>query len=177
MIGNTAPQSHSRYVAQPAFCDPYGRERSSWRSVRSVRIARSCSPIDRGPQMSKPISPLRQRMIDDMTMRNLSPSSQETYIRAVAQFSAFHRRSPDKLGVEHLREYQLHLVSRGITTNSICVKMGALRFFYGTTLRRPDIVGQVAMPRGSYHLPTVLTRYEVAHKHKAVPDLKLQAEL
>src|SRR5262249_47313731 len=112
MIGNTAPQSHSRYVAQPAFCDPYGRERSSWRSVRSVRIARSCSPIDRGPQMSKPISPLRQRMIDDMTMRNLSPSSQETYIRAVAQFSAFHRRSPDKLGVEHLREYQLHLVSR-----------------------------------------------------------------
>src|SRR5215831_10511124 len=93
MIGNTAPQSHSRYVAQPAFCDPYGRERSSWRSVRSVRIARSCSPIDRGPQMSKPISPLRQRMIDDMTMRNLSPSSQETDIRAVAQFSAFHPRS------------------------------------------------------------------------------------
>ena len=55
--------------------------------------------------------------------------------RAVAQFSAFHRRSPDKLGVEHLREYHLHLVSRGLTANSICVKMGALRFFYGTTLR------------------------------------------
>ena len=43
--------------------------------------------------MTKPISPLRQRMIDDMTMRNLSPSTHETYIRAVAQFSAFHRRS------------------------------------------------------------------------------------
>ena len=49
--------------------------------------------------MTKPISSLRQRMIDDMTMRNLSPSTHETYIRAVAQFSAFHRRSPDKLGV------------------------------------------------------------------------------
>jgi integrase/recombinase XerD len=49
--------------------------------------------------MTKPISPLRQRMIDDMTMHNLSPSTQETYIRAVAQFSTFHRRSPDKLGV------------------------------------------------------------------------------
>ena len=83
--------------------------------------------------MTNPISPLRQRMIDDMTMRNLSPSTHETYIRAVAQFSAFHRRSPDKLGVEHLREYHLHLVSRGLTANSICVKMGALRFFYGTT--------------------------------------------
>ena len=58
--------------------------------------------------MTKPTSPLRQRMIDDMTMRNLSPSTQETYIRAVAQFSTFHRRSPDKLGVEHLREYHLH---------------------------------------------------------------------
>ena len=55
--------------------------------------------------MTKPISPLRQRMIDDMTMRNLSPSTQETYIRSVAQFSAFHRRSPDRLGVEHLRSF------------------------------------------------------------------------
>src|SRR5256886_7968960 len=87
--------------------------------------------------MTKPISPLRQRMIDDMTMRNLSPSTQETYIRAVAQFSTFHWRSPDKLGVEHLREYHLHLVSRGLSANSICVKMSALRFFYRTTLRRP----------------------------------------
>ena len=92
--------------------------------------------------MTKPISRLRQRMIDDMVMRNLSPSTQETYIRAVAQFSTLHRRSPDKLGVEHLREYHLHLVSRGITANSICVKMAALRFFYGTTLRRPDIAGR-----------------------------------
>ena len=103
--------------------------------------------------MTKPISPLRQRMIDDMTMRNLSPSTHETYIRAVAQFSAFHRRSPDKLGVEHLREYHLHLVSRGLTANSICVKMGALRFFYGTTLRRPDIAGRIPMPRRTDHLP------------------------
>jgi hypothetical protein len=53
--------------------------------------------------MTKPISPLRQRMIDDMTMRNLSANTQETYIRSVAQFSAFHRRSPDKLGVKHVR--------------------------------------------------------------------------
>ncbi len=89
--------------------------------------------------MIKPISALRQRMIDDMMMRNLSPNTQETYIRSVAQFSAFHRRSPDKLGVEHLRDFHLHLVSRGLVANSIGVKMAALRFFYGTTLRRPDI--------------------------------------
>ena len=127
--------------------------------------------------MTKPISPLRQRMIDDMTMRNLSPSTHETYIRAVAQFSAFHRRSPDKLGVEHLREYHLHLVSRGLTANSICVKMSALRFFYGTTLRRPDIAGQIPMPRRTDHLPTVLAREEVEHLLNAVPDLKLRTAL
>jgi integrase/recombinase XerD len=127
--------------------------------------------------MNQQISPLRQRMIDDMTMRNLSPSTHETYIRAVAQFSAFHRRSPDRLGVEHLREYHLHLVSRGLTANSICVKMGALRFFYGTTLRRPDIAGQIPMPRRTDHLPTVLAREEVEHLLNAVPDLKLRTAL
>jgi integrase/recombinase XerD len=127
--------------------------------------------------MTKPISPLRQRMIDDMTMRNLSPSTHETYIRAVVQFSALHRRSPDKLGVEHLREYHLQLVSRGITANSICVKMAALRFFYGTTLQRPDIASQIPMPRRTDHLPTVLAREEVEHLLKAVPDLQSRTAL
>jgi integrase/recombinase XerD len=58
--------------------------------------------------MMKPISPLRQRMIDDMTMRNLSANTQETYIRSVAQFSAFHRRSPDKLGVQSSHDCPLN---------------------------------------------------------------------
>jgi integrase/recombinase XerD len=127
--------------------------------------------------MTKPISPLRQRMIDDMTMRNLSPNTQETYIRAVAQFTAFHRRSPDKLGVEHLREYHLHLVARGLTANSICVKMGALRYFYRTTLRRPDIAAEISMPRRPDHLPTVLAPEEVERLLKAVGDLKLRTAL
>ena len=127
--------------------------------------------------MSKPISPLRQRMIEDMIMRNLSPSTQETYIRAVAEFSAFHRRSPDKLGIEHLRDYHLHLVSRGLTANSIWVKMGALRFFYRTTLRRPDIAKQIPMPRRLDNLPTALARDEVERLLKAVPELKLRTAL
>src|SRR5215831_2915689 len=127
--------------------------------------------------MTRPISPLRQRMIEDMIMRNLSPSTQETYIRAVAEFSAFHRRSPDKLGIEHLRDYHLHLVSRGLTANSIWVKMGALRFFYRTTLRRPNIAKQIPMPRRLDSLPTVLARDEVERLLKAVPELKLRTAL
>ena len=127
--------------------------------------------------MSKPISPLRQRMIDDMTMRNLSPNTQETYIRSVAQFSAFHRRSPDELGIEHLRAFHLHLVSRGLVANSIGVKMAALRFLYGTTLRRPGIAAGIPVPRRTDHLPTVLAREEVERLLKAVGDRKLRTAL
>jgi integrase/recombinase XerD len=69
--------------------------------------------------MSEQISPLRQRMIDDMTIRNMSPLTQDAYIRAVRRFSLFFRRSPDKLTFEHVREYQLHLVSRGLSPQAI----------------------------------------------------------
>lgn len=127
--------------------------------------------------MTRPISPLRQRMIDDMTMRNLSPNTQETYIRSVAQFCAFHRRSPDQLGIEHLRAFHLHLVSCGLVANSIGVKMAALRFFYGTTLQRPDIAAAIPTPRRTDHLPTVLAREEVARLLKAVGDRKLRTAL
>ena len=127
--------------------------------------------------MNQPISPLRRRMIDDMTMRNLSPNTQETYIRSVAQLSAFHRRSPDQLGVEHLRDFHLHLVSRGLVANSIGVKMAALRFFYGTTLRRPDIAAKIPTPRRPDHLPTVLAREEVERLLNAVGDRKLRTAL
>jgi hypothetical protein len=73
--------------------------RASVGSRLSARIARFVQSRDRSSPMTKPISPLRQRMIDDMIMRNLSANTQETYIRSVAQFSALH--SPKVLGVEH----------------------------------------------------------------------------
>ncbi len=89
--------------------------------------------------MTKPISPLRQRMIDDMIFRNMSASSQKVYAYAVANFSAFHGRSPDKLGIEHVREYRLHLLARGLKATSINPIVGALRFFYATTLGKKEI--------------------------------------
>lgn len=84
--------------------------------------------------MSKQMTPLRQRMIEDMTIRNMSLSTQKIYVAAVANFSIFHRRSPDKLSFEDVRDYRLHLTSRGLKPNSINPIMGALRFFYRTTL-------------------------------------------
>ena len=97
--------------------------------------------------MSNPISPLRQRMIDDMTFRNMSPSTHKVYTYAVARFSAFHGRSPDKLGIEDVREYRLHLIARGLKANSINPIIGALRFFYGTRGSEHDPAGRE--PAGS----------------------------
>ena len=79
--------------------------------------------------MTKQISPFRQCMLDDMAFRNMSPATHKRYTYAVACFAQYHRTSPDKLGIEHVRQYRLHLLSRGL--NPI---VGALRMFYGTTL-------------------------------------------
>lgn len=89
--------------------------------------------------MTKQISPLRQRMIDDMKMRNLSPNTQKIFVSAVVRFSAFHGRSPDKLGFEDVRAYYLHLVSRRLKPTTINPIMGALRFFYRVTLGQKDV--------------------------------------
>jgi integrase/recombinase XerD len=84
--------------------------------------------------MTEQVSPLRQRMIDEMTIRNMSPNTQKAYIRAVKNFSRHFGKSPDKLSFEDVRKYQLHLVSRGQQAATIVPIMCAIRFFYGTTL-------------------------------------------
>jgi integrase/recombinase XerD len=124
--------------------------------------------------MSKPISPLRQRMIDDMTFRNMSPSTHKVYTYAVANFSTFHGRSPDKLGIEDVREYRLHLIARGLKANSINPIIGALRFFYGTTLGRKDIADQLPFARKEDTLPAVLSQDEVLRLLKAESNLKMR---
>ena len=84
--------------------------------------------------MTKQVSPLRQRMIDDMAMRNMSPNTQKAYIRAVRNFSLHFMKSPDKLTFDDVRKYQLHLISRGLQAATIIPIMCGIRFFYGTTL-------------------------------------------
>ncbi len=124
--------------------------------------------------MVKQISPLRQRMIDDMKMRNLALTTQALYISAVARFSAFHHRPPDELGVEDVRDYRLHLISRGLQPNSINPIMGALRFFYATTLGRKDVADQIPYARRADSLPAVLSRTEVERFLRAVPNFKMR---
>lgn len=85
------------------------------------------------------VSPLRRRMIDDMTLRNLSPATQRSYLHAVAKFSRYCDRSPDRLGLEDVRAFQVYLVSQGISWPALNQTVCALRFFYGVTLNRAEI--------------------------------------
>ena len=78
---------------------------------------------------------LRQRMIDDLKLRNYSPRTIETYISLVARFAAFHRRSPELLGPEDVRRYQLHLLDAGASWSLFNQTVCALKFFYRVTLR------------------------------------------
>ncbi|MGP0001959.1 MAG: tyrosine-type recombinase/integrase [Acetobacteraceae bacterium] len=127
--------------------------------------------------MTKQTTPLRQRMIEDMTIRNMSPSTQKIYVAAVANFSIFHGRSPDKLTFEDVRNYRLYFISRGLKPNSINPIMGALRFFYRTTLGLKEVSDHIPYARRADPLPAVLARDEVVRLLKAVSDLKMRTLL
>ena len=111
---------------------------------------------------SQDISPLRQRMIDDMRMRKLAPKTQAAYVRVVRQFAAFLGRSPDTATVEDLRRYQLHLVDHGISPVSLNAAITGLKFFFDVTLNQPELMARMQPVRVPRTLPVVLSPDEVA---------------
>ena len=122
-------------------------------------------------------SPLRRRMIEDMTVRNLSPATQRSYLHAVSKFSRYYGRSPDRLDVEDVRAYQVYLVSQGISWPSLNQTVCALRFFYGVTLNRAEIPERIAYARTPRKLPLILAADEVVRFLEAVPSLKTRTAL
>jgi integrase/recombinase XerD len=123
------------------------------------------------------VSPLRQRMIEDMTMRNFAPRTQEGYIRAVKAFAAFLGRSPAEASFEDVRRFQLHLVATGTGVPTINGTLTALRFFFTVTLRRPATVADLPFIKEPRKLPVVLSPEEVARLLEAAPGLKYKAAL
>ena len=90
------------------------------------------------------MSPLRRRMIEDMTIRKLAPKTQEGYIRTIKNFAVFLGRSPDMASPEDVRRFQLHLAQCGAHAPILNHTVSALRFFFGVTLGRHDIVEHTA---------------------------------
>jgi len=124
-----------------------------------------------------PISPLRRRMIEDMTVRKFTARTQEGYIRAVKGFSAFLGASPATASAEDLRRYRLHLVESGVGAPTINHSLTALRFLFLVTLHKPAIVLDMPFVREPRRLPIVLSPQEVARLLDAAPGLKYKAAL
>ncbi|UUZ74925.1 site-specific integrase [Polaromonas sp. P1(28)-13] len=126
---------------------------------------------------SKTVSPLRQRMIEDMRMRKLSPKTQTAYIRAVRRFAGYLGRSPDTASVEDLRGFQLHLVDHGSSPITLNATITGLKFFFDITLDRADAMARMQPVRVPRTLPVVLSREEVARLIAAAANLKHQTAL
>lgn len=122
--------------------------------------------------MPEQISPLRQRMIDDMSLRNMSTLTQAAYIRAVKNFSKHFTRSPDRLTFADVRKYHLSLVERGLGPQAVNQIMCALRSFYKTTMGIKDAHDHIALARRSDPLPAILSREEVGRFPQATPNLR-----
>jgi len=124
------------------------------------------------------MTPLRQRMLEDLQLRNYSPSTIETYIRCVADFAMHFGKPPDQLGPEHIRGYQLFLVrERKAAWSTFNQYVCALRFFYHTTLGRKEMIEHIPYPRHERRLPAVLSQAEVAALLQAKTNLKHRALL
>jgi site-specific recombinase XerD len=116
-------------------------------------------------------------MIEDMTLRNLSRHTQQSYVYAVAHFSRYFKTPPDRLGLEQVRTYQLHLISRKLSWSHVNQVTCALRFFYCVTLGRKDAIERIIAAREPTKLPLVLSAEEVARFLEAVPDLRNRVAL
>jgi len=125
----------------------------------------------------KAISPLRQRLVEDMTIRRLGPKTQHDYIRHVKSFADFLGRSPDKATAEDVHRYQLRRASIGTTVPTVNANASALRFFFKITLKRSDLADEVVSAREPRRLPIVLSPQEVGRLLASATNIKHKALL
>jgi site-specific recombinase XerD len=129
------------------------------------------------PIPSAPISPLRQRLIEDMTMRRFSRATQRNYIRDIGRFASFLKRSPDMATAEDIRRFQVDQRETGVPVPTMNSIVSALRFFFTHTVDRPDLARKLVRIPHPRKLPMVLSRDEVARLLNATTCLKHQAAL
>ena len=129
------------------------------------------------PSIERPVSALRQRMLEDMAMRGLRSATQRDYIRFVRSFAAFLKRPPDTATAEDIRRFQVHQHESGLQPPTINCSVSALRFFFTVTLDRPDLSRRLVLARSPRKLPDVLSVEEVGRLLEAAPGIKYKAIL
>ena len=121
------------------------------------------------------MTPLRQRLCEDMTLRNYSPRTIQCYVECVAAFAKHFGRSPAQLGAAEIRTYQLFLIQvKHASWSSFNQAVCALRFLYRVTLGRPDVVVMIPYGKKPKKQPAVLSRAEVVQLFDAWPDNRLR---
>jgi integrase/recombinase XerD len=124
------------------------------------------------------MTPLRQRMLHDMQIRNLAENTQKSYLQQVSSFARHFRRSPETLGPEEIRAWTIYLVNeRKLAPSSVQLAVGALRFLYRVTLRREWSDEDFPLPKKPVRLPVILSIEEVKALFDAIPSLKHRAML
>lgn len=126
---------------------------------------------------TKSISPLRQRMIDDMRMRKMQPETRDAYVRSVKRLAEFLGHSPDTATAEDLRRFQLYLTDQGASSLTVNRTLTGLKFFFRTTVGRPEILSLISPAREPERLPVVLSPEEVAKILACATSVKAQAAL
>ena len=116
---------------------------------------------------------LRRRMLEDMQIRNLSHNTQLSYLQQVSSFAKYFQRSPELLGPEDIRAYQVHITTeRKLAPGSLSIIVSALRFLYKVTLKREWVDAEIPLPKTPFKLPVILSREEVAHFLASIAGLK-----
>ena len=125
------------------------------------------------------MTPLRQRMTEDMQVRNLSPHTQTSYVQQVSLFARHFNKSPEKLGPEEIRTYQVYLTNeKKLAAGSVLIAVAALRFLYKVSLKRQWPFDEVIpAPKKPQKLPVVLSPSEVVHFLECVGSTKHRAIL
>lgn len=121
------------------------------------------------------MTPLRQRMIDDMRIRNLSPRTIQSYVQKVAKFAKDLGKAPEDLGPEDVRTYLVSLINAGLSRSTLAQSVYALRFLYRITLRAQWLDEDLPLPRRETRLPVVLSRADVRTFIKAIEIPKCRA--
>ena len=123
------------------------------------------------------ISPLRQRMIDDMSLRKLNPGTQKAYLRSVIKLTRFLARSPDTATAEDLRQFQLHMTANGVSNKTINATITGLRFFFEVTLEDHQILRRMSTVHEPRNLPMILSPDEVKRVLEAATHIKYKTAL
>ena len=123
------------------------------------------------------VSPLRQRMIEDMAARKLNPHTQRSHIYSCKRFAAWLKRSPDTATADEVRRFQLHLVESGASIGNRNRIMTGVRFLFRVTLRRHDLAAEIWHLKEPQKLPPVLSPEEVKRVLAMATSLKARAML